>query len=91
MMAALTQLLAGLTQINFNMLVDQSMKGTERTIHCSTALYHCFLFVRMVDTASLEFGAAPEAVSQVQPALRLRVADIVSTPGEGKTCQLISN
>lgn len=42
------------------------------------------LFVaRTVDTASLEFGAAPEAVNQVQPALRLRVADIVSTPTEG--------
>ena len=36
-----------------------------------------------MDTASLEFGAAPEAVNQVQPALRLRVADIVSTPSEG--------
>lgn len=41
-------------------------------------------YLRTVDTASLEFGAAPEAVNQVQPALRLRVADIVSTPGEGK-------
>ena len=37
-----------------------------------------------MDTASLEFGAAPEAVNQVQPALRLRVADIVSAPSEGE-------
>ena len=47
-----------------------------------------------MDTASLEFGAAPEAVNQVQPALRLRVADIVSTPSEGMYsvfCQLMLN
>lgn len=43
------------------------------------------LFVsRTIDTASLEFGAAPEAVSQVQPALRLKVANIISTPSDGK-------
>ena len=42
-----------------------------------------FVVIRIVDSASLEFGAAPEAVSQVQPALRLRVADMMSTPTEG--------
>ena len=41
-------------------------------------------FFRTIDTASLEFGAAPEAVNQVQPALRLKVANIVSTPTNGK-------
>lgn len=41
------------------------------------------LVVRIVDSASLEFGAAPEAINQVQPALRLRVADMVTTPSEG--------
>ena len=50
---------------------------------------HIILFVflllfRTIDTASLEFGAAPEAVNQVQPALRLKVANIVSTPTNGK-------
>ena len=52
-------------------------------------LYMCqlnffYLFFRTIDTASLEFGAAPEAVNQVQPALRLKVANIVSTPTNGK-------
>ena len=42
------------------------------------------LIFRTIDTASLEFGAAPEAVNQVQPALRLKVANIVSTPTNGK-------
>ena len=47
---------------------------------------HFFLLFasRTIDTASLEFGAAPEAVSQVQPALRLKVANIISTPSDGK-------
>ena len=48
---------------------------------------HFFLLLlisRTIDTASLEFGAAPEAVNQVQPALRLKVANIVSTPTNGK-------
>lgn len=91
MMAALTQLLAGLTDINFNMLVCSNYGCTHTTFFTSqehsawnVIMLNSIVFLdRIVDSASLEFGAAPEAINQVQPALRLRVADMVSTPSEG--------